>query len=261
MSQMLDDEVKFGAYNLLSVPGLRITGIDTHREANNEITSFDLAFADKSVTTSSFQHNKPLNVRAVIARRNRDELDASIGLLKKILRPKNQTLRVPVEGSPRDFYEVTKQNIAFEDTNGGYTAVDIEFRCDDPYSHDITSTTLLNVSNLTSGNKSYPVTIEGTAPQLPLITYTLDSFTIGSNRTVTFTEPESGMFISVQRTWVAAEVLTINCLTQEVQVDGEDVEFTGNFPEWEAGDGFINYTDDFTARQVDILVTYLKRYL
>lgn len=261
MSQMMDDEVKFGAYNLLSVPGLRITGVDTHREASNDIKSFDLAYTDRSVTTSSFQHSRPLNIRAVITRRNRDELDASIGILKKILRPKKQVLRLPVEGAPRDFYDVTKQNIGFEDTAGGYTALDIEFKCDDPYSHAITATTLLNVANLTSGNKSYPITLDGTAPQLPLITYTVDSFTVGSNRTVTFIEPISGMQIAVQRTWTAADVLVINCLTQEVQVNGVDVEFTGNFPEWSPGGGFVNYTDDFTARQVDILVTYLKRYL
>lgn len=261
MSQMMNDPVTFGGNNLLNIPGLRLTGMDTFRFPSRDVKNYPLAYTSRSKTTSAFHYERSVNVRGVFSLHSRDDLDTSIGLLRMILDPINQTLRLPISGELRDFYEVTVKNIAIEDVAGGHARIDIEFGCADPHSHAITDTTLLSVSNLTSGNKSYPVTLDGTAKQLPVITYHIDSLTTGSNRTVTFLEPLSGMSLAVQRTWTANETLIIDCAEQSVTVDGEEVDFNGNFPEWSVGPEFINYTDDFTARQVDITVVYKKRYL
>lgn len=255
------EPIYFGGVNILSVPGWMTTGLDTFRYPKRDVSDFPLAHSNKSVTTSAFYKGKPVNVRGVIRLSGREALDDALSTLRKILEPINQTLQLPISGNQRRYLRTTVNNIAISNVNGGYAEVDIEFTTSDPYNYGIITTEVLNVINLTSGNKSYPVTFEGTANQAPVITYTLDSFTNGSNRTVTFSDPQ-GNSISVQRTWVANEVLVIDCANRTVQVDGTDVDFTGNFPEWLPGlPDFINYTDDFTARQVDINVTYTKRYL
>lgn len=259
--QVLDDVLLFNGVNLLSVTGSRFVGSDTFRYPKRNVTNYDLANADSSTTTSAFYTGKPVNIRLVIARNSRDDLDTSISELRRLLEPINAVLQIPIQGTPRKYNECTVSNIAFKDVSGGYISVDIEFLSADPFYYDTTTTTMLSVANLTSGNKSYPVTVYGTAKQLPVITYTLDSFTTGSNRTVTFTNPTTGATMSIQRTWVAAEVLTIDCFNRTVQVDGTGVDFSGNFLEWSIGAGFVNYTDDFTARQVDISIVYYKRYL
>lgn len=261
MDQRLNDPIFYGGINLLTVPGITITGIDTFRYPKRKVTTYSLANTNRSVTTSAFYDSRPINIRAIIARNTRTALDGSISRLRQILEPINQVLQLPFEGVPRQFVKTTVENIVLKDIAGGYIAVDIEIVSNDPYVYALTSTQLLSVANLTSGNKSYPIVVDGTADQAPVITYTVDSFTNGSNRTVTFINPLTDTSISVQRTWTAAEVLTIDCLNRTVRIAGVDTDFTGNFPEWASGNSFINYTDDFTARQVDIIVMYTKRYL
>lgn len=259
--QMLNDVLLFNGVNLLSVPGSSFVGSDTFRYPKRDVTNSVLANADSSVTTSAFYQGRPVNIRLIITRSGRDDLDASISELRHILEPINAVLQIPIQGSPRKYNKCTVSNIAFKDIAGGYISVDIEFLSSDPFYYDINPSTMLSVANLTSGNKSYPITVYGTAKQVPVITYTVNSFTTGSNRTVTFTNPATSTTITIQRTWTAAEILIIDCLNRTVQISGVDVDFSGNFPEWSVGDGALNYTDDFTARSVNISSIYYRRYL
>lgn len=255
-----ENPVTFGGVDIRSVQGLTVTGVDPHRLPKRRVTSYDLANLNGSTTTSAFYGGRDVTISTIIARPSRELFDASISELRRILDPINQTLRVPMESSYRDFYNVTLSNMAFKDMNGGYSEVILDFTASDLHSYDIITTELLNMVNLTSGDKSYPVTLEGTAYQVPVITYTVDSVTGGTNKAVTFTNPATGVAITVTRTWTAAEVLEIDCWNKTVKVDDDDTVFTGNFPSWQTGDGHINYTDGFTERQVDINVTYTKRY-
>lgn len=255
----MSDPVYFNGVDLNSITGWRTTGTDPHRFPQREVTNYSLANSNKSVTTSAFYTGKTINVSGIIAVNGRELLDSSIAELRRILQAENAVLQLPVFGEQRKYFKVTTKNIALKNMGGGYVEIDIEFTSSEIYNYSITSTELLNIVNLTSGIKSYQVTVLGSGPQVPVITYTVDSFTTGTNRTVTFSNPTSGYSISIQRTWTAGEILIIDNRERTVQIAGEDVDFTGNYLEWTQGAGFINYSDDFTARQVDINVTYYKR--
>lgn len=254
------EPVYFNGTSLQSIEGLTITGVDTFRYPNRDVQNSSLAFVDSSITTSAYFNSKPINIRGVIAVQGREILDTRIDSLRQVLDGSNKVLKVIVEESYRLFNKCTVKNIAFSNQAGGYIEFDSEFVSADPHSFNTVTTELLNVINLTDGLKSYPVTFYGTATQLPIITYTLDSFTNGTNKTVTFTNPLESKSLSVQRTWTAAEVLVIDNLNQTVKVNGTAVDFTGNFLEFATGSNFVNYSDDFTTRQVDINVTYTKRF-
>lgn len=256
----MDEPVYFNGVNLYSIAGLRVTGIDTFRYPNRNVQNSALAFADNSVTTSSYFNNKPINIRGVIAVSGRELLDTQVDSLRQAIDGQNKVLKVIVENSYRLFNKCTVKNIALSNQAGGYIEFDIEFVSAEPYSFNTTTTEVLNISNLTSGDKSYPVTFYGTATQVPIITYTLTSFTNGTNKTVTFIDPLNSRSLSVQRTWTAAEVLVIDNLNQTVKVNGTAVDFTGNFMSFATGANFINYTDDFSTRSVNINVVYTKRY-
>lgn len=255
------DPIYFDSKNIVSlVPGWITTGTDPNRYPTRDVTKFHIAYTNRSKLTSAFFTDKAINISGIITRSGREELDQSISQLRKLLRPINKTLQLPVSGEQRQFYEATVKNIIVSGVKGGYASISIEFTAADPFNYALTSTELLNVVNLTSGDKSYPVTLDGTAVQMPTITITLDSITtIGSN-TVTITDPISGKYVSIQRAWTATEVIVINCREKTVTINGVVTEYEGRIPEWETGAGFINYTDNFTARQVDINVTYYKRY-
>lgn len=255
-----DNPVTFDGVDLNSVEGLIITKVDPHRLPKRRVTSYDLANFNGSATTSAFYGGRDITISASIRRPSRELLDASISELRRIADPLNKTLRVPMESSYRDFYNVTLNNMSLQDMNGGYVAATLEFNASDLYSYDTVTTELLNALNLTSGDRSYPVTFEGTADQAPIVTYTVDSLTGGTNEDVVLTNPLTGVSVTVNRTWTAGEVLVVDCWNKTVQVDGADAEFTGNFPVWRTGAGHLNYSDGFTERQVDINVVYTKRY-
>lgn len=254
----IEDPVYFGGIDLNSIDGWMTTRT-SYRYPNRNVTNYSLANQDDSVTTSAYFSSKIINLEGIIAVAEKELLETAISSLRNILDPINQVLQLPIAGEQRKYKKTTVSSIAITDSNGGYCEVDIEFVSSNYYSYSITTTEALGVVNLTSGNKSYPVTFYGIGDQVPVITYTIDSLTSGQNKTVTFSNP-GGDTISIQRTWSAGEVLIIDCDNKTVQISGEDIEFNGNFPKWQNGERFINYTDDFTARQVDINVTYYKRF-
>jgi hypothetical protein len=257
----MNEPILFNGNDIVQVPGWRTTSTDTYRYPTRNLTSYALAYDNKAVTTSGFYTSKPLNIAGVLTTGSRELLDDSITELRRILEPINKTLRLPISDGQREYRNVSVSNMAISNVAGGYAEINIEFQTTDFYSYDLVETTVLDVVNLTSGNKSYPVVFDASAPQAPIIEYTVDSATSAINREVTFLNPSTGVSITVQRTWTANEVLVIDCENKTVEVDGDAVVFTGNFPEWHRGNQFINYTDAFVERQVDILVRYTKRYL
>lgn len=258
----MTDPIYFGGVNLLTVSGLTIAGYDPFRYPERRVTTNSVSTFDLSVTSSANFSGRPVNVRGIIARTSRELLDESIHELNRILKPIKQDLKMPIRGQQMLLKSVTVQNIAYKDVVGGYIQVDIEFFADDPVIYALTETAVLAVSNLTSGIKSYPITFEGSDNQWPRITFTLDSFTGTLNRAITFENPATETSITIERSWTAGEIVVINCEpgNQYVTVNGSAVDFSGNFPYWATGAGFLNYTDNFTARQVDISLHYTKRY-
>lgn len=254
------DPIYYNGYNILSyVPGWFTTGTDVNRLANKTVDTFDLPNNPYSATTNGTYNGKDIMISGILRTNGREALDSALSLLRRMFKVDNATLQLPVSGEQRYFYNCSVRSVVPENIKGGYAEITIMLHADDPYSYATSTTELLNIVNLTSGNKSYPVTVEGTASQLPIITFTVDSVTGGTNANVSFYNP-SGKTIIVSRTWTANEVLVIDCKAETVKVDGLTVDYMGQFPEWESGSQYFNYNDTFTARQVDINLTYSKRY-
>jgi len=260
MMQMLTDAVYFNNIDLNLVPGITLTGFDTFRTPTREVNNYSLAYENSSVTPSAFYTSKKINLRCVITRSTRDSFEQSLDTLRKYIDNREAVLRLPQSGAYRQ-YTATVSNIGISNVSGGFGEIDIEFLCSDPFGYATSSTTLLSVSGLTSGNKSYPITLNGTAKQLLKFTLTVNSLTSGTAKTVTVSNPTAGTTVTIIRDWAAADVLVVDPITKVVTVAGAPVEFTGNLSEWSPGAGFINYTDNFTARNVDISVIYTERYL
>lgn len=258
--QMLTDPVYFNSIDLNLVPGVTWTGFDTFRTPTRDIKNYSLAYENSSVTPSAFYTNKKINLRGVITRSTRDLFDASLDTLRQYIDNREATLKLPQSGAYRQ-YTATVSNIGISGIAGGFGEVDIEFLCSDPFGYDTSTTTVLSVSGLTSGNKSYPITVSGTAKQQIKITLLINSLTNGTAKTITLSNPIAGTTITIIRDWAALETLVIDPSTKSVTVSSASVEFTGNLSEWSPGAGFINYTDNFTARNVDITGIYTKRYL
>ena len=152
------------------------------------------------------------------------------------------------------------ENPIINQLNGGHTTFDLQFIAYDPFMYDQTETTALTVTNATAQPRTDNITNSGSAPMSPKITITIDSLTASGVQDVAVVDPATGLGITVSRTWTAADVLVIDSLNGTVKVNGTDVEYAGTFPIYKPGARQIKYSDTFTARQVDISVTYYARY-
>lgn len=261
MIRTIQDPVIFNGADINAIDGVQVTAINPFRFQNRTVTNNDLAFADGSSTSSAFYGKRVINITAIIAQSTRNLMETSLAEIRRVLNPVNKTMSLPFENQYRYVYECTLSNLTISDVAGGYCKVELEITAADPFSYDKITTELLNVVNLTSGDKTYPVTVEGTADQPPIVTVTIDSLTLSSVGTITITNPTSGASIEVSSVYDASDVLVIDCFNRTVTINGISNDFSGNFPTWESSDEYFTYQDDFTERQVDVNVIYTKRYL
>lgn len=161
-------------------------------------------------------------------------------------------------------YTATCTNISVDRRNGviNFAEFQIEFICTTPFGADTASTTLLTSTAQTTSPNSKAITVGGTAESQKLvITILVNSFTGASINTITLKNNLTNYAISVSRTWVAADSLVVDVANMTVKVNGVEVEYSGAFADYAPGSQTLVYSDDFTARNVNITVASTARYL
>jgi len=188
-----------------------------------------------------------------------DTLRANIVGYDKI----NKTLEIEYNGTTRN-YTATCVNINIDRRNGtiNFAEFQIEFISTTPFGKAPSSSNLLTSTAQTTSPNSKAITVAGTAERQKLvITVELNSFTGAVANTITLKNNDTNYAISVSRAWVAADVLEIDVENFSVKVNGTDVDYSGAFPDFAPGSRTLVYSDDFTARNVDIKVSQVARYL
>lgn len=253
--------VSFNALDFASgVPGLIVVGTNPYQTPDRLLNTNPVGSANKSVTSSAYFQQKQLQVKVEIGVSDRDTLENSIDLLEQIVQAREAILAV-VQNSVSRQYTATMSSVITIDTQGGWAAITITFRCSDPYGYD-TGSTSLGSTRFTGSTKNLAFIIAGTAEwQLPVITITLNSLTGGTTKNLVIGNSATGQQITVTRTWTAADVLVIDSYLRKVTVNGNEVAFTGAFPEFNKGSGSLDYSDTLTTRDVTVAAAYTKRYL
>lgn len=257
---MNTQQVKYNGYDLDLIDYFTITGVTSYAPPNRNVNPNKLAEADKSVITSDYYSHKIIEVKGYIHAPSKASLELVMDTLNGKLDYREQDLVIPQSGTFRE-YTATMQNIAVSEQGGGFAEVLIVFMCSDPFGYETTYTTALTVSNQTTNNTSKVVTIDGNTDQLPIITITFDSLTGGSGADFSIENGTRGETITFTRDWVALDVLTINCETGVASVGGSVVDFVGRLPILSKGSNTLIFDDTLTARQIDISITYRKRYI
>lgn len=257
---------------LISPPTVLFDGVDLNtvngvlieaREVNNigdKVTKiYKLASQSKSVLTSSEYATKMITVRIAIARESRELLDQSIDELYALLQPIEKYLDIQVAGQTRR-YTATVTRITTRDNSGGFARIIVEFTCSDPFGYELNQTTLLD-ETITTGSSSTNISVGGSGDATPYITVDVVAVTGATNKTLAIRNGETGIGISLTRTWIAGDTLTINGVNKEVRVNGVLVSANGKTPHFDAGLRVFAHSDDFTTRTLDITATYFKRYI
>lgn len=247
-------------FDLNSIAGLQIVSTNPYVFPVRALSTMPIASSDKSANVAANLQGKDILVRGNIRRASRDLSEQSLATLYEALMPRNASLIFRQGGELRR-YTVTTKAVNPSDAAGSFITFEIIFEAADPYGYAVATTTLLSQLGVTSGDKSYPVTVLGNTEQYPTFTLTLNSVTNGEAKTITLINPANEQQISVTRTWVPTDVLVVDTVTPLVTVNGDVAEFEGAPPEWAKGAGHVNYTDNFTERNINIVGTYYKRTL
>jgi phage-related protein len=253
--------VTFNASDLeTAIPGLMITGLPDRAPVRTLASSL-LARSDKNTIGSSFYTERKISIQCEIGRNTRALLDDSLDTLNRILAPKEKVLIVPYGSTTRQ-YTATFLNSTKGLIQGGHVELELEFVCSDVMGYDTASTPIVTHNHNVAATKSYGFDLGGSAEwQYPVITITINSLLGGTLANLTLGNHNTSQALTINRTWTAGDILVVNAITGSVQVNGIDVEFTGAIPIFKLPSGILDYSDGFTARDVNVAATYQKRYI
>lgn len=107
-----------------------------------------------------------------------------------------------------------------------------------------------------------PVNFGGNARQKPVMELTVTSFTGASINTISLKNDTTGVGISISRAFVAGDVIEIDVPNMIVKVNGNEVDYSGAFPDFESNTSTdLIVSDDFTARSMSLDINCTLRYL
>lgn len=223
---------------------------------------YALAHASASVIPFVSYPSRNISVAGTVIYNTVSGLDSGLDTFRGYFTGANQNLDIDYEGTTRR-YTATVNKIDISRPRGlTYADFSIDFMTTQPFGQDVVSTPVLIVNGRTSTPYSDNFTFSGSAPyQYPIFTYTLNSGTGLTSASVVIGNNVSGQQITVSRTWLAGDVLVINSLTGTVTVNGISVAYSGAFPAFAPGAGQMTYSDTFTTRNFNYLVSYTKLWM
>lgn len=190
------------------------------------------------------------------------DLASRIDSFKGYFNGKDKNLDIGYAGTTRRYIATLNALSIKQIENTLFAKFTGEFICTKPFGVETSATSITNTLNHTSATLNMTPTIGGSAPyQYPLITITIDALT-GTGDYIQITNDNNGQDMLVFGLGLTAgDVVEIDCFARTVKVNGDIVDYTGTFLELEPGANSLTYTDGFTTRTVDIVISYFKRYL
>jgi phage-related protein len=251
----------FGNVEITALSGIELLVRNVNAYPNRKLSTFKLARADKSITTSAEFESKNIILSGNLKGTDGERTDAENKwqTVKAYLNQREQILVVTQYGQDVQ-YTATVARIT-DKFEGGYLEWEIEFFCSDPVGYDLTASTFLSSQTITTATNNANITVGGSHYAQPIFTALLNSGTGLTTQTVTIKNSETGVGITVSRTWTAGETLIIDCSQGTVTVNGAFVDYTGGFPTFYPGSRTISYIDSFSTRSMALSASYVKRYV
>lgn len=253
--------ITFNSVDLTSLTNTYFNRIDHHSRPKRNMTVAKLARYDGNQLIHQEYAEKEIIIEGFISAADRATYETNRDTLLLNLQAQEATLRISQAGANRD-YTATTSDIIFSETDGGLGFFSIKFLCNAPFGQDATATTDLNATSNTAATLSPTFTaIGGSYKAQPTFTLTLSAVTGATSKYIKLTNPTTGQYIQITRTWANSDVLVVNVAARTVTVNGTAVDYTGVFPEFDTTDTTLQYDDNFTTRTVLITMTHKKRYL
>lgn len=221
-----------------------------------------ITYPTKKITISGAIKGAEQVSGGVVIATDQQDLDNLIDTFKGYFNGKDKNLDIAYGTGTRRYIATANTISVTREQKAPYATFTVEFICTSPFGVDTSATTITNQANYTSATLTVTPTIAGSAPvQYPLITLTIDSLT-GTGDYVQITNNNNDQQMLLYGfSLTNGTVIVIDSYLRTVTINGTEVDYLGTFLELEPGANSLTYTDGFTTRQVDILMTYYKRWL
>ncbi len=255
----------FDSYDLQDA-NIILTKIEHDTIPALELKRYRIIRGDGEIVTDSRYGAKKILLIGRVNGSSSADLESRLDTLREKLRGYdkiNKDLVIDYNATTR-VYKAVCVSLSVDRRSGtvNFAEFQAEFVSTTPFGLAPASASLASVNAETTSPNTETLAVGGTAERQKLIfTYVLNSFTGDASNTVTFKNDDTAYEISVSRAWTAADVLEIDTKEMTVKVNGIDVDYSGAFPDFAPGSRDLIITDDFSARNYDLDVDYIARYL
>lgn len=255
----------FDGYSLQS-SNIILTKIEHDNIPAQELKRYRIVRGDGEIITDKRFGAKRILLIGRVNGTSSDDLESRLDTLREKVsgyNKVNKQLVIDYNATTRQYTAVcTSFSIDRRTGTVNFAEFQIEFISTTPFGKAPASSNLLTSPAQTTTPNNKAITVVGTAERQKLIiTILLNSFTGTVANTITIKNNETNYAISVSRLWVAADSLVIDVENFSVKVNGVEVDYSGAFPDFAPGSRTLVYSDDFSARNVNITVTTTVRYL
>lgn len=258
MSQI---EAQFSDLNMMS-GNFITTDSDHYNPPVTEVKVVELARADGNVQLLDRLKGRVINVKGNIKADTSLELRESMDNLAAYLL-KSGKLRFTEDYNYREWdAKLANMTIRREPQQINTASYSLQFISEKPYAVSGYTDELVNLSNVTTSSLSEALTVYGSYPAYTAITITLNSITpTDSDVSLYIENPSTGQMLTITDTFANGDTITIDIERRLAFLNSTLISPEGDFPVWFNGAGTFSYSDNATTRDIDILVTNVRRYL
>lgn len=258
---MFGQSISFDGYSLQTAT--IITGFTDHESsAAKNAQVYTLAHANASVIPYVSYPSKQITVTGMVIGSDIATLDQALDTFRSYFIGTARNLDIGYAGGVRRYTATLNQSTIGRPGGLLYAPFQLTFIATNPFGTDITNTVAINSTANTAVPYLPTYTFSGSAPtQRPVITVTFSAMTGNTTaQSVTVSNNATSQGITVNRLWGATDVLVIDCFNKTVTINGNNVVFTGAFPEFPPKASTIGYNDGLTTRTFAFNMTYKVAY-
>lgn len=252
-------DVAFNANLLTNIPYVFFMRRFPNDLPDAEFKTYDMVRQDGQVNLGKRYKTKIVTFEVYIVAPNREQYEIALDTLKRRTRGVSKALVISQSGQNRQYISTLKA-ITHSHIEQGKATLIVAFECSYPFGMDTTSTPI-TIAGITVSPFIDTTPFAGSAPANPTITVNLNTFTGGGTRDVTIYNSRTGQGITVSREYSEGDQIKIFTRDKYVTLNGAVLDYDGVFPSFEPELDFVSYADTFTARDVDVDVSYLREFL
>ncbi len=251
--------ITYNGINLNDETNTWLEDIQHEQPAKPEINVQKVARTNESVILRKGYGIRTISVVFIAEDSSLANLDSRIDSIKEGLEAKDKNLDVEYSGGTRRY--VASGYIDSIDRNPRWARITAHFECYKAFGED-TSSTSESFNGKTTSPYTDDILIGGTAPAKPDITIEINSITFTGSKYLQIKNTDTGDYIRITKDdWASSDVILINTAESIVTVNGNVTQYLGIMPVWSPGTNNWEYSDEFSARNVDIAFSYKKRWL